>query len=162
MRGIEFCEITLRVGQGTFQPIRCENVKSHRMHTEAYEISESAAVKIAAARRQGRPILAVGTTVVRALEDAAQKTTLRRAAAGRAAGEHELLEPGKFEADVFIFPGYEFRVVNQLLTNFHLPKSSLLVMVCAFAGRERILQAYQHAIEQRYRFYSYGDCMLIR
>jgi len=161
-RGIEVCEITLRVGLGTFQPIRCENVKSHRMHSEGYEISESAAMKIATARRQGRPILAVGTTVVRALEDAAQKAKLRRAAAGHAAGEHELLEPGKFEADVFIFPGYEFRVVDQLLTNFHLPKSSLLVMVCAFAGRETILHAYQHAIEQRYRFYSYGDCMLIR
>ena len=132
------------------------------MHSEGYEISESAAMKIATARRQGRPILAVGTTVVRALEDAAQKAKLRRAAAGHAAGEHELLEPGKFEADVFIFPGYEFRVVDQLLTNFHLPKSSLLVMVCAFAGRERISHAYQHAIEQRYRFYSYGDCMLIR
>ncbi len=119
-------------------------------------------MKIATARRQGGPILAVGTTVVRALEDAAQKATLRRAAAGRAAGEHEPLEPGTFEAEVFIFPGYEFRVVNQLLTNFHLPKSSLLVMVCAFAGRETISHAYQHAIEQQYRFYSYGDCMLIR
>ncbi len=153
-RGIEICEITLQVGLGTFQPIHCEEVENHRMHSEAYEISEAAAVKLEDARRQRRPILAVGTTVVRALEDAAQR-------AG-SAGKEIRLEPGKAAADLFIYPGYRFLVVDQLLTNFHLPRSSLLVMVSAFASRELILRAYQHAIEQRYRFYSYGDCMLIR
>ena len=153
-RGIEFCEITLEVGLGTFQPIHCENLENHRMHSEAYEIPEAAAAKIEAARRPGRAILAVGTTVVRALEDAAQKAGSQRSGLR--------LKPGNATAEIFIFPGYQFRVVDQLLTNFHLPKSSLLAMVSAFAGRELILQAYQHAIEQRYRFYSYGDCMLIR
>lgn len=153
-RRIELCEITLHVGLGTFQPIRCENLDSHRMHGEAYEISEAAAAKMERARREGRAIFAVGTTVVRTLEDAAQKAAERRSAAP--------LEPGKATAELFIFPRYEFRVVDQLLTNFHLPKSSLLALVAAFAGRELILQAYQHAIQQRYRLYSYGDCMLIR
>ena len=153
-RGIEICEITLQVGLGTFQPIRCENVEEHRMHGEGYEIAEGVAVKLEEARREGRPILAVGTTVVRALEDAAEKAA--------AAGKEVCFEPGGAVADLFIYPGYRFRVVDQLLTNFHLPKSSLLAMVAAFAGRELVLEAYQHAIEQRYRFYSYGDCMLIR
>ncbi len=153
-RGAEICEITLQVGLGTFQPIRCENVENHCMHSEGYEIPKAVAAKLLDARREGRPILAVGTTVVRALEDAAQKA---------AASRKELrFEPGEGAADLFIYPGYRFRVVDELLTNFHLPKSSLLVMIAAFAGRELVLRAYRHAIEQRYRFYSYGDCMLIR
>lgn len=153
-RGIEVCEINLQVGLGTFQPIRCENLEDHRMHSEAYEIPEAAAAKIEAARRAGRAIVAVGTTVVRALEDAGQRSGSPRVAVR--------LPPGQAMAEIFIFPGHDFRVVDQLLTNFHLPKSSLLAIVSAFAGREFILRAYQHAIEQRYRFYSYGDCMLIR
>jgi len=153
-RGIAICEITLLVGLGTFQPIRCENVENHRVHGEAYEIPEAAAVKLEDARRSGRPILAVGTTVVRALEDAAQKAA--------ATGKDIRFEPSAGVAEIFIYPGHRFLVVDQMLTNFHLPNSSLLVMVAAFAGREFILRAYQHAIEQRYRFYSYGDCMLIR
>ncbi len=153
-RGVEVCEITLQVGLGTFQPIRCENLESHRMHGEDYEISEVAAATIEAARREGRAILAVGTTVVRALEDAAQK------AGSEGTGLH--LVPGKALANIFIFPGYSFRIVDQLLTNFHLPKSSLLALVAAFAGRELLLRAYRHAVAERYRFYSYGDCMLIR
>jgi S-adenosylmethionine:tRNA ribosyltransferase-isomerase len=152
--GIDLCEITLEVGLGTFQPIRSEEVENHRMHSEAYEIPEAAAAKLEDARRRRRPILGVGTTVVRALEDAAQK--------GKAGGKEPRLKPGRAVADLFIYPGYRFLVVDQLLTNFHLPKSSLLVMVSAFADRELVLQAYRHAIEQRYRFYSYGDCMLIR
>ena len=157
-RGMEVCEITLQVGLGTFQPIHCENLEDHRMHSEPYEIPESAARKIEEARRQGRPILAVGTTVVRALEDAAQK-----GAAYAHHNEHSVcLKPGQATADLFIFPGHRFRIVDQLLTNFHLPRSSLLAMVAAFAGREFILRAYEHAISERYRFYSYGDCMLIR
>jgi S-adenosylmethionine:tRNA ribosyltransferase-isomerase len=151
-RGLELCEITLHVGLGTFQPIHEEEVEQHKMHSEAYEISATAAEQIARARRAKRPVLAVGTTVVRALEDAAQK------------GEPDefAVRAGKAEAEIFIRPGHEFRVVHQLLTNFHLPKSSLLVMVAAFAGRDRILRAYEHAIEEGFRFYSYGDCMFIR
>lgn len=153
-RGVEICEITLEVGLGTFQPIHGEDLDQHVMHSEAYEISPQAAAAIAKARRGGRPILAVGTTVVRALEDAAQK------AAARGASPDELA-PGRASADIFIRPGHRFALVDQLLTNFHLPRSTLLVMVAAFAGRELILSAYRHAVEAGYRFYSYGDCMLI-
>ena len=157
-RGIEFCEITLQVGLGTFEPIRAQRVEDHTMHREAYEIPEAAAYAIDRARREGRPVLAVGTTVVRALEDAA----LKCAAQGVQNGEAPVIRPGRAEADLFIYPGHRFRVVDQLLTNFHLPRSSLLVMVAAFAGREFILRAYRHGVEQGYRFYSYGDCMLVR
>lgn len=155
-RGVEVCEIQLQVGLGTFQPIRTERVESHRMHSEPYGISEAAADQIQGARRRGRPIVAVGTTVVRALEDCAQKSM------ARGNQKEELLIPGRSEADIFIYPGYQFRVVNQMLTNFHLPKSSLLVMVAAFVGQKLIMRAYAHAIREEYRFYSYGDCMLIR
>jgi S-adenosylmethionine:tRNA ribosyltransferase-isomerase len=151
-RGVEICEIQLEVGLGTFQPIHSEQVEAHRMHTECYEISPAAAAQIERARREGQPVVAVGTTVVRALEDSARKATESGAP----------VLPGRREADLFIYPGHTFRVVDQMLTNFHLPKSSLLVMVAAFAGREFILHAYAHAIRQEYRFYSYGDCMLIR
>jgi S-adenosylmethionine:tRNA ribosyltransferase-isomerase len=153
-RGIEICELTLHVGLGTFQPIRSETLEGHSMHSEEYEISRETAERITRAKKEGRQILAVGTTTVRALEDAA-----RRAAAS---GSEELLCPGKAEARVFITPGFEFRVVEALLTNFHLPRSTLLALVCAFAGRERTLAAYRHGVQAGYRFYSYGDCMLIR
>jgi len=152
-RGIEIAEITLEVGLGTFGPVRTERLEDHKIHAESYEISEAAAASIERARSENRPVLAVGTTAVRALEDAAEKSAARGLAA---------IAPGKAEAEIFLFPGKPFRVVNQLLTNFHLPKSSLLALVAAFAGRERILQAYQHAVASNYRFYSYGDCMLIR
>ncbi|HEX2714192.1 MAG TPA: tRNA preQ1(34) S-adenosylmethionine ribosyltransferase-isomerase QueA [Candidatus Acidoferrales bacterium] len=153
-RGIELCEITLQVGLGTFQPIRTENLQDYHMLSEEYEIPEAVAARIGQARSEGRAVLAVGTTVVRALEDAALKASALRSGSG--------LAPGKAAAEIFIHPGYEFRVVDQVLTNFHLPKSSLLALVAAFAGRQLILRAYRHAIEQSYRFYSYGDCMLIR
>jgi S-adenosylmethionine:tRNA ribosyltransferase-isomerase len=151
-RGVEIAAITLDVGLGTFEPIRTEVVEEHKIHTEPYEISESATEAIVRAKRERRPILAVGTTVVRALEDAAE----------RAAGSDTLLHAGRFEASIFLFPGKPFRVVDQLLTNFHLPRSSLLALVAAFAGLENILAAYRHAVAAGYRFYSYGDCMLIR
>ena len=154
-KGIEIAEITLEVGLGTFQPIRSETLEDHVMHSEAYEISEGAAAAIASARHQNRPILAIGTTVVRALEDAAQKSM----AAGRAP---EAIAAGRTFADIFIRPGHRFLVIDQLLTNFHLPCSTLLALVCAFAGRETVLSAYRHAVASGYRFYSYGDCMLIR
>jgi S-adenosylmethionine:tRNA ribosyltransferase-isomerase len=154
-RGTEICELTLNVGLGTFQPIHGETLESHIMRSESYEIPTETAERIAAVRPAGRCILAVGTTVVRALEDAALR------AAGPASGE-KLLRSGPGEARLFIVPGFRFRVVNALLTNFHLPRSTLLALVCAFAGHENILAAYRHAVKTGYRFYSYGDCMLIR
>lgn len=153
-RGIEICELTLEVGLGTFQLIHEEQIERHQIHKENYEIPEETAARIHAAKGSGRPVLAVGTTVVRALEDAAY--------AAAASGESALVKSGRAEASIYIYPGCRFRVVDQMLTNFHLPHSSLLVMVSAFAGRERLLSAYHHAIEAGYRFYSYGDCMLIR
>jgi S-adenosylmethionine:tRNA ribosyltransferase-isomerase len=159
-RGIEMAYITLDVGLGTFQPIREEEIEQHQIHSERYEIPEAAAAAICKARCDGRPILAVGTTVVRALEDAAEKSASRHGEKWDAA--KFLVEPSAAEATIFIKPGHTFRVVNQLLTNFHLPQSTLLILVSAFAGREFILRAYRHAVGARYRFYSYGDCMWIR
>ena len=153
-RRAEICELTLNVGLGTFQPIHSETLEGHVMHSEGYEIPEGTTERIGAAREAGRPILAVGTTVVRALEDSA----LRAAESGSA----NLLLSGKAEARLFIVPGFQFRVVEGLLTNFHLPRSTLLALVCAFAGRENVLRAYEHAVKAGYRFYSYGDCMFVR
>jgi S-adenosylmethionine:tRNA ribosyltransferase-isomerase len=150
-RGAEIAEITLEVGLGTFEPVRTERLEDHNIHSESYEIPASAAEAIARARREKRPILAVGTTVVRALEDAAEKHF----------AQNGCVEQGRAEATIFLFPGKPFRGVGQMLTNFHLPRSSLLAMVAAFAGREKILGAYRHAVDAGYRFYSYGDCMLI-
>ena len=147
-RGIETAEITLHVGLGTFQPVRVERVEQHQLHSEAYSISADAAEKIARARNQARRVVAVGTTTVRTLEYAAQQ----------GAGE---VRAGEGEANLFIYPGYKFQVVGALLTNFHLPQSTLLMLVCALGGRENVLRAYEHAVRRRYRFYSYGDCMLV-
>jgi S-adenosylmethionine:tRNA ribosyltransferase-isomerase len=155
-RRIEIVEITLDVGLGTFEPVRTENLEEHKIHTESYEISQSAAAGLQRAQAERRPILAVGTTVVRALEDAAEKS------ATSARGKLSPIEPGQRTADIFLYPGKPFRIVNQLLTNFHLPRSTLLAMVAAFTGRENILAAYGHGLAAGYRFYSYGDCMLIR
>jgi len=159
-RGIEICPLTLYVGPGTFQPVRTNEVERHRMQTEAYEIPEATAKAIGRARAERRPVLAVGTTVVRALESAALQSIGARGRGGVASAAEVPAGPG--EAGVYLYPGAEFLVVNQLLTNFHLPKSTLLLLVSAFAGREFILEAYRHAVEAGYRFYSYGDCMLIR
>jgi S-adenosylmethionine:tRNA ribosyltransferase-isomerase len=153
-RGVELCEVTLDVGLGTFQPVHSDTLEGHVMHSESYEISTEAADRINAAHAAGRPILAIGTTVVRTLEDSA----LSAAKTGSAS----TVPAGQGEAQLFIIPGFQFRVVDNLLTNFHLPRSTLLALVCAFAGRERVLTAYQHAVAAGYRFYSYGDCMLIR
>jgi len=148
-RGIETAHVTLHVGLGTFQPVRVETVEEHRLHGEQYEISEEMAAKINGALAAGRRIVAVGTTTVRTLEFAALQSRAKR------------VEAGSGEANLFIYPGFDFRVVGAVLTNFHLPESTLLMMVCAFGGRKNILRAYQHAVENRYRFYSYGDCMLV-
>ena len=159
-RGVELAELTLEVGLGTFQPIRTERVESHKIHRETYEIPAMTAAAVARARRERRPVVAVGTTVVRALEDAALKYETAR---GKPAAEGEpAFEAGRAEADLYIYPGHRFRVIEQMITNFHLPRSSLLVMVAAFAGREFLLDAYRHAVGREYRFYSYGDCMWIR
>jgi S-adenosylmethionine:tRNA ribosyltransferase-isomerase len=146
--GIETCEVTLHVGLGTFQPVRSERVEGHQLHSEPYSISEEAAEKVGRARRESRRIVAVGTTTVRTLEYAAQQS----------AGE---VCAGSGEANLFIYPGYKFQVVRALLTNFHLPQSTLLMLVCALGGKENVMRAYQHAVRERYRFYSYGDCMFV-
>lgn len=148
-RGVEIAEVTLHVGLGTFQPVRVEEVEKIKLHTERYEISQQTAEQIERARRQGRRIVAVGTTSVRTLEFAASR---------HPKGE---ITAQSGEADIFISPGFEFRVVGAMLTNFHLPKSTLLMLVSAFAGRELTLKAYEHAVRERYQFFSYGDCMFI-
>jgi S-adenosylmethionine:tRNA ribosyltransferase-isomerase len=153
-KGCELCEVTLDVGLGTFQPVHTETLEEHKIHSEAYEITREAAEKIRQAKSKSRPVLAVGTTVVRTLEDAAARAIAR--------GQGTLIAAGRAEAEIFLLPGHNFRVVDKLLTNFHLPKSTLLALVSAFAGRENILQAYGHAVVEHYRFYSYGDSMLIR
>ena len=146
--GVEFAYVTLHVGAGTFQPVRSERIAEHRMHSERYEISEPAAQAINAALATRRRVIAVGTTSLRALESAAQGSAAR-------------VRPGARETALFIRPGFKFHVVDLLLTNFHLPKSTLLMLVSAFAGVDRTRAAYAHAIEQRYRFFSYGDAMML-
>ena len=146
-RGVRLAEVTLHVGYGTFAPVRAEDLAEHRVAAEHFEIREAAAEEINATRARGGRVVAVGTTTVRALESAADEEGRVRA--------------GRGETSLTITPGYRFRAVDALLTNFHLPRSSLLVLVGAFAGREPVLAAYRHAVRQRYRFYSYGDCMLI-
>ncbi len=146
-RGVEVAEITHHVGYATFQPIRVEQIEEHRIASESYEINESAANKINIAKQSGKRVVSIGTTSVRALESAANSD-------GSIQAENRSTE-------LFIYPGYQFRLVDALLTNFHLPQSSLLMLVSAFANRDLILAAYRHAVEQQYRFYSYGDCMLI-
>ena len=146
-RGIETAEVTLHVGLGTFQPVRVEEVEKHKLHSEFYSISPKAADRINQALDGKRRVVAVGTTTVRTLEFAARDS-------GR-------VEPGSGEADLFIYPGFQFCVIGAMLTNFHLPQSTLLMLVCAFGGKESVLAAYRHAVEWRYRFYSYGDCMFV-
>ena len=145
--GVEVVEITLHVGYGTFEPVRVEELSEHRVSPEVYEINAETAERLNAAKGDGRRIVAVGTTTTRALETSATRD-------GQFAA-------GRFTADLTIVPGYRFKAVDALLTNFHLPKSSLLVLVSTFAGHELIMRAYEHAVAGRYRFYSYGDCMFI-
>jgi S-adenosylmethionine:tRNA ribosyltransferase-isomerase len=147
-RGVERTEITLHVGYGTFQPIRVDQVEAHRMESEQFEISEAAASAINAALDTGRRVIAVGTTTTRTLESVARQHQGRIVA-------------GRGSSDLFIYPGFEFKVLGGLVTNFHLPQSSLLMLVSAFGGREAVLRAYREAVAQRYRFYSYGDAMLV-
>jgi S-adenosylmethionine:tRNA ribosyltransferase-isomerase len=146
-RGVEFAWVTLHVGRGTFLPVAAERVEDHRMHPEAFELPEATARAVAATRQRGGRVVAVGTTVVRTLEERAT--------------EGGLVTPGRGRSALFIYPGFHFRVVDAMITNFHLPRSTLLMLASAFAGRERLLEAYRQAIARGYRFYSYGDAMWI-
>lgn len=148
-KGVEVLHITLHVGMGTFLPVRTENLEDHVMHTEGYHVSEEVAKKVNEAKAQGRKIVAIGTTSVRTLESAVDRQT-------------GLLHAGSSSTNLFIKPGFEFKIVDQMLTNFHTPESTLLVLVSAFAGREHILNAYKHAVEEKYRFFSYGDATFLR
>jgi S-adenosylmethionine:tRNA ribosyltransferase-isomerase len=145
-KGVQTAKVTLHVGAGTFQPVRVESLSEHRMHSEWFEVGEETVAAVAAARARGGRVIAAGTTALRALESAALSGTLT-ACAG--------------DTDLFIRPGFEFRVVDRLVTNFHLPRSTLLMLVAAFAGHDQIMALYRHAIESRYRFFSYGDAMLL-
>ena len=147
-KNIERDFVTLHVGLGTFLPVRESIIENHKMHEEVYTISESTAEKINKAKREGRPILAVGTTSVRTLESSAD--------------EKGFVKSGTSCTRIFMYPGYNFKVVDQMFTNFHTPESTLIMLVSAFAGRENILNAYKNAVENRYRFFSYGDAMFIR
>jgi len=146
-RGVILAFVTLHVGSGTFQPVQVEDLREHRMHAERFHIPEETAAAVAAARDRGQRVMAVGTTSLRALEAAAEPDGQVRA--------------GAAETDLFIVPGYRFRAVDRLVTNFHLPRSTLLMLVGAFAGLDRIRAAYVHAVAERYRFFSYGDAMLL-
>lgn len=144
--GVNTAYVTLHVGAGTFQPVKVDEISAHKMHSERYHIPEATLALIAETKQKGGRVLAVGTTALRALESAAQSGVLKA---------------GNAETSIFITPGYQFRVVDCLLTNFHLPKSTLMMLVSAFAGHAHIMRAYQHAVQQQYRFFSYGDAMLI-
>lgn len=146
--GIETTSVTLHVGSGTFLPVRTKNIEDHVMHKESFEIDKNSALKISQAKKNHRPIIAVGTTVVRALESAAE----------------QILEGNAIQSDtqLFIRPPYKLNIVDELITNFHLPKSTLLMLVATFCGQEKLMKAYQAAIEQQYRFFSYGDAMYIK
>ncbi len=147
-KGIERCFVTLHVGLGTFLPVRSENIEDHKMHEEFYSIPFDTAEKINRAKKEGRPVLAVGTTSVRTLESASD--------------ENGFVKGGTSSTSIFMYPGYKFKCVNQIFTNFHTPESTLIMLVSAFAGKENILNAYRKAVEKKYHFFSYGDCMLIK
>lgn len=147
-KGIERDFVTLHVGLGTFLPVREEKIEDHKMHEETFTVSEATAEKINQAKKEGRPVLAVGTTSVRTLESACD--------------ENGIVKAGTSSTHIFMYPGYRFKVIDQMFTNFHTPESTLIMLVSAFAGREHILNAYRTAVENRYRFFSYGDAMFIR
>ena len=159
-RGVDTAFVTLHVGAGTFQPVRVDDLEAHVMHTERVTVGTATCEAVLRAKAAGRRVVAVGTTVVRALESAALHAD-RATDAAAGAADVPPLAPWSGETRLFIRPGFRFRVVDALLTNFHLPESTLLMLVCAFAGREPVLRAYRHAVEARYRFFSYGDAMFL-
>lgn len=146
-KGIDSTEVTLHVGAGTFQPVQVDNIHDHHMHSEYIEVSQETVTKVNACKARGGRVIAVGTTSVRSLESAALSGSL---------------QPYSGDTDIFIYPGYEFKVIDSLITNFHLPESTLLMLVCALAGYETMMQAYHHAVAEKYRFFSYGDAMFIQ
>ena len=150
-RGVRRAALTLHVGAGTFQPVRVDDIAEHRMHSEWFEIGAETVAAIAATRAAGGRVVAVGTTTLRALESAALRSE-----------DGAALQPCSGETDIFITPGFAFRVVDVLLTNFHLPRSTLLMLVSAFSGHAHVMALYRHAVESRYRFFSYGDAMLLQ
>ncbi|MFK8069196.1 MAG: tRNA preQ1(34) S-adenosylmethionine ribosyltransferase-isomerase QueA, partial [Gammaproteobacteria bacterium] len=145
-KGVQFAQVTLHVGAGTFQPMRVDDINDHKMHSERIEVSQTVCDQIKKTREQGGRVIALGTTTVRALESASINGTI---------------ESYSGETSIFIYPGYEFKSVDAMITNFHLPESTLLMLVCAFAGQQQMINAYQHAVDQKYRFFSYGDAMFI-
>lgn len=145
-KGIRLAHVTLHVGAGTFRPVRCDDIRDHKMHSEQFELSEAVCEAVSETRRRGGRVIAVGTTAMRTLESAASKGSLKAC---------------QGETDIFIYPGYEFKVCDGLITNFHLPESTLLMLVSAFLGREQTMALYEEAIAKRYRFYSYGDATLL-
>ncbi|HEX4300725.1 MAG TPA: tRNA preQ1(34) S-adenosylmethionine ribosyltransferase-isomerase QueA [Gammaproteobacteria bacterium] len=145
-KGVRSARVTLHVGAGTFQPVREDDIRDHKMHSERAMVGEDVCRAVAETRKAGKRVVAVGTTAVRSLE---------------AAAASDVLEPMDRDTDIFIYPGYKFRVVDAMITNFHLPESTLLMLLCAFAGQERVMSAYRHAVEQKYRFFSYGDAMFV-
>ena len=147
-KNIDRSFVTLHVGLGTFLPVREEKIEDHKMHEEVFTVPQTTADKINQAKKEGRPILAVGTTSVRTLESACD--------------ENGIVKAGTSSTHIFMYPGYKFKVIDQMFTNFHTPESTLIMLVSAFAGREHILNAYQKAVEHRYKFFSYGDAMFIR
>ncbi len=150
--GVRIAQVTLHVGLGTFRPVKVDNILDHHMHAEFYEINKEACDIINETKKKGGRVISVGTTSTRTLEAAADK---------RIDGEKEILLPGSGNTQIFIYPGYEFKVIDGLITNFHLPESTLIMLVSAFAGREHVLSAYEEAVKERYRFFSFGDAMLI-
>ena len=149
-KGIETAYVTLHVGAGTFQPVRADKIEDHKIHSEYIEVSDTVCEQVNNTRKRGGRVIAVGTTSARCLETASTSKP-----------GNGLLQPFVGDTDIFIYPGYEFKCVDALLTNFHLPESTLLMLVCALAGKDVVMKAYQHAIEQQYRFFSYGDAMFI-
>ena len=146
--GVEIAEVTLHVGLGTFRPVKVTNVLEHHMHSEFYRIEQSEADKINKAKKEGHRVIAVGTTSTRTMESAADENGMLRECSGW--------------TEIFIYPGYQFKVIDALITNFHLPESTLVMLVSALAGREHVLSAYEKAVEERYRFFSFGDAMFIK
>ena len=147
-KGVELAYVTLHVGIGTFRPVKCDNIEDHHMHFEEYTVSEDAAEKINRARREGRRVICVGTTSTRTVESAAYRD-----------GDFWQVKAGSDSTGIFIYPGYEFKIVDALITNFHLPKSTLLMLISALYDREKVLAVYEEAIREEYRFFSYGDAM---
>jgi S-adenosylmethionine:tRNA ribosyltransferase-isomerase len=148
-KGVDFAFVTLHVGAGTFQPVRVDNIEEHQMHAEYAEVSQDVADKVLATKAAGKRVIAVGTTSVRSIESAAQSS------------EDDLIAEFMSDTNIFIYPGYRFKVIDAMLTNFHLPESTLMMLISAFAGRENVMAAYQMAIDEKYRFFSYGDAMFI-